>query len=286
MSESNNDGEGNKTDTGQQGQVSAPTITLPKGGGAISGIGEKFGANPVTGTGSMTVPIAISPARSGFGPQISLSYDSGSGNGPFGFGWDLSVPKISHRTDKGLPHYQDFGDPDISILSGVEDLVPVLADNNGQWVIQTVDSPATEPEYTIQSYRPRIEGLFARIERWTDKATGICRWRSISKDNVTTLYGTREDSRIADPADPTRIFTWLISESYDDKGNAILYLYQAEDDQNIDRAAPWERNRMLGAPFPPTLPQKHQVRQPHPACAGGRPHHPHGLAFRGGLRLR
>lgn len=37
---------------------STPTISLPKGGGAIRGIGEKFAANPVTGTGSMTVPIA------------------------------------------------------------------------------------------------------------------------------------------------------------------------------------------------------------------------------------
>jgi len=32
-----------------------PTLSLPKGGGAIQGIGEKFAANPVTGTGSMTV---------------------------------------------------------------------------------------------------------------------------------------------------------------------------------------------------------------------------------------
>ena len=30
--------------------VEAPTVSLPKGGGAIRGIGEKFGANPVTGT--------------------------------------------------------------------------------------------------------------------------------------------------------------------------------------------------------------------------------------------
>jgi hypothetical protein len=28
---------------------------LPKGGGAIRGIGEKFSANPVTGTGSVSV---------------------------------------------------------------------------------------------------------------------------------------------------------------------------------------------------------------------------------------
>jgi hypothetical protein len=33
----------------------APSISLPKGGGAIRGIGEKFAANPVTGTGSMTM---------------------------------------------------------------------------------------------------------------------------------------------------------------------------------------------------------------------------------------
>src|SRR5436305_3629455 len=84
-----------------------PSLSLPKGGGAIRGIGEKFAANPVTGTGSMTVPIATSPGRSGFGPQLSLSYDSGSGNGPFGVGWSLSLPAITRKTDKGLPQYRD-----------------------------------------------------------------------------------------------------------------------------------------------------------------------------------
>ena len=79
-------------------RVSAPTVSLPTGGGAIRGIGEKFAANPVTGTGSMTVPIATSPGRSGFGPQLSLSYDSGAGNGPFGFGWSL-VAACHHSED-------------------------------------------------------------------------------------------------------------------------------------------------------------------------------------------
>ena len=92
------------TGLSEGGQKSAaPSISLPKGGGAIRGIGEKFAANPVTGTGSMSVPIATSPGRSGFGLQLSLSYDSGSGNGPFGFGWSLSLPSISRKTDKGLP---------------------------------------------------------------------------------------------------------------------------------------------------------------------------------------
>src|SRR5262245_6205789 len=71
-----------------------PTPTLPKGGGAIRGMGEKFAVNPVTGTGALTVPLSISPGRSGFGPQLGLSYDSGAGNGPFGFGWGIALPTI------------------------------------------------------------------------------------------------------------------------------------------------------------------------------------------------
>src|SRR5215203_469527 len=86
-----------------------PSISLPKGGGAVRGMGEKFAANPVSGTGSMTVPIPTSPGRSGFTPQLSLSYDSGLGNGPFGFGWSLSLPSITRKTDKGLPTYDDTG---------------------------------------------------------------------------------------------------------------------------------------------------------------------------------
>src|SRR5690349_19733461 len=89
------------------GRVRAPSIQLPKGGGAIRGIGEKFGANPATGTGALTVPLWTSPGRSGFGPQLSLSYDSGAGNGPFGFGWTLSLPSIARKTDRGLPWYRD-----------------------------------------------------------------------------------------------------------------------------------------------------------------------------------
>ena len=110
----------------QQFAISAPAISLPKGGGAIRGIGEKFAANPVTGTGSMSVPIAISPGRGGFGPQLSLSYDSGAGNGPFGLGWSLSIPSIRRKTDKGLPTYLDEEESDTFVLAGAEDLVPEM----------------------------------------------------------------------------------------------------------------------------------------------------------------
>ena len=241
-----------------------PSISLPKGGGAIRGMGEKFAANPVTGTGSMSVPIATSPGRSGFGPQLSLNYDSGAGNGPFGFGWSLSLPSITRKTDKGLPQYFDAEDSDVFILSGAEDLVPVYRrDPDGTWVaghpgfhrdadgfwVRDASGRLVVHEdeldgYRIRRYRPRIEGLFARIERWTKLGvTDDVHWRSISKDNVLTLYGFDANSRIADPLDASRIFSWSICETRDDKGNAVLYLYKAEDGLGVDLRNACESNR-------------------------------------------
>src|SRR5688572_23056048 len=132
-----------------------PSISLPKGGGAIRGMGEKFAANPVTGTGSMTVPIPTSSGRSGFGPQLSLSYDSGSGNGPFGFGWAMSLPAITRKTDKGLPKYLDGLESDVFVLSGADDLVPVLLADGRRF-----EAYDMVPGYTIHRYRPRIEESF------------------------------------------------------------------------------------------------------------------------------
>ena len=213
---------------------------MPKGGGAIRGIGETFSVNSVNGTGTLTVPIAVSQGRAGSTPELTLSYDSGEGNGPFGMGWGLSLPEITRRTDRGLPLYQDADESDIFILSGSEDLVPVLVqDAQGNWVRDVT----TQNGYVVTSYRPRVEGLFARIERWTRESDGDTFWRSISKNNVTTNYGTSLATRIADPADPTRIFSWLIADSQDDKGNAISYEYEAEDSSNVDLSQSTERNR-------------------------------------------
>jgi Salmonella virulence plasmid 65kDa B protein len=215
-----------------------PNVSLPKGGGAIKGMGEKFAANPVTGTGSMSVPIATSPGRSGFGPQLSLAYDSGAGNGMFGMGWSLSLPSITCKSDKGLPRYWDGAESDVFILSGAEDLVPVLKADGSREVL---DSP--DGQFKIHRYRPRIEGLFVRIERWTKVDSGETHWRSISKDNITTLYGKTAESRITDPSDPMHVFSWLICESFDDEGNAIRYVYKAEDSDGVNIAQAHEHNR-------------------------------------------
>ncbi|HLJ88498.1 MAG TPA: SpvB/TcaC N-terminal domain-containing protein [Candidatus Angelobacter sp.] len=237
-------------EAGSRFRIEAPQVSMPKGGGAIGGIGEKFAANPVTGTGSLSVPIYSTAGRSSFGPQLSLAYDSGSGNGPFGFGWSLTLPSITRKTDKGLPQYDDAHESDTFILSGAEDLVPALTPSQTGWDREIVPGriafgpDGKQHNYDIHRYRPRTEGLFSRIERWvntTDPEDTF--WRTISKDNVTAWYGKTAASRIADPLDASRIFNWLICESYDDKGNAVSYRYKTEDSTGVDLQLASERNR-------------------------------------------
>ena len=139
-----------------QFQVTAPQLTLPKGGGAIRGIGEKFAANPVTGSGSMTVPIATSPGRAGFGPQLALSYDSGTGNGPFGFGWSLSLPSITRKTEKGLPRYADAEE------SGATGSETFPADAE---VTSRAPNPAGRPTWEDRYESPMV-GRFSGAYRW------------------------------------------------------------------------------------------------------------------------
>jgi RHS repeat-associated protein len=198
-------------------------------------MGETFAANPVTGSASFSVPLPVSPGRDGFSPQLALQYDSGYGNGPFGFGWSLVLPSISRKTEKGLPLYADG--TDTFLISGAEDLVPIL-DANGN----VADDTTFAPGYAIRRYRPRVEGLFARIERWT-RDGGEVHWRSLSPDNVLSIYGKDSTSRIHDPNDPSRVFTWLISETRDDKGNAIVFEYKAEDSAGVDLAQAHEQCR-------------------------------------------
>ena len=97
--------------------------------------------------------------------------------------------------------------------------------------------------YLIRRYHPRVEGLVARIERWTDMATSDAHWWSISRDNIVTVYGKDANSRIADPEDPGRIFSWLICGIRDDTGNGVLYDYKSADGVGVDLTRVHERNR-------------------------------------------
>ncbi|MBL0317454.1 MAG: hypothetical protein IPP69_17475 [Flavobacteriales bacterium] len=221
-----------------------PSISLPKGGGAIKGIDEKFSVNAVNGTASFSIPLPFASAR-GLSPALQLAYNSGQGNGIFGLGWSMGLQSIKRKTDKGLPQYLDHLDSDVFLFSAAEDLVPeLLKDMEGTYALNEKDS--SDGQHRIRYYRPRIEGLFSKIERWTEIVSGLVKWRIISKDNTTTLYGWSEKSRIADPSDKNRIYEWFPEFIFDDKGNCSTYIYRKEDNVDFNPELSHNKNRCDG----------------------------------------
>jgi RHS repeat-associated protein len=214
-----------------------PSVSLPKGGGAIRGIDEKLTVDQASGTARLEIPVPTSPGRQGFGPKLAISYNSGQGNGPYGLGWGVTVPSITRKTSMGLPRYDDSSDSDVFILAGAEDLVPLLDEVDGQWQPQRLTVTVGATTFAVRRYRPRVEAAFDRIERWEDPATLEVHWRMVTRDNVTSLFGQTASSRIADPADQTRVFSWLLDLSFDDRGNAVSYEYKPEDTANIPSSA-------------------------------------------------
>lgn len=222
-------------------QSQAPTISLPKGGGALKGIDEKFSVNAINGTAGLQVALPLSPGRGGFTPALSLSYSSGGGNSEFGLGWSLSLPAIQRRTDKKLPQYDDAHESDVFLLAGAEDLVPML-DSNGLPHEDHITINGTV-KFSVRRYIPRIEGLFARIEYISDMQSPDKWWRVTTKDNIITWYGLSASARISDPHDPIRIFKWLPEVTMDHKGNVQQFIYKQEDFGNVP-AAVYEQNHL------------------------------------------
>jgi RHS repeat-associated protein len=222
--------------------IQAINISLPKGGGAIKSLGESFQSNAFSGAASYSVPLPLTPAR-GFEPQLSLNYSSGGGNDIFGMGFSLALPKISRKTETGIPTYSE---KDIYILSGEGELTPELIEQNDQWVLAETTKSDGVDSWTVLRFLPREINSFSLIELWRNLSGGDSWWKVTTRNNVTSYYGRSRNARIADPEDETRIFEWLIEESFDDKGNKILYHYKPEDGKNISNRI-YEINRSFDA---------------------------------------
>ncbi|GAA4026851.1 SpvB/TcaC N-terminal domain-containing protein [Actimicrobium antarcticum] len=233
--------------------IEVPKIELPKGGGAVRGIDEEFKVNASNGTASFSIPLPVAASR-GVAPKLRMAYSSGGGNGVVGLGWDLVLPTIKRKTNQELPQYLDghgdAPDSDTFLFAGAEDLVAqferdvagaFVSHPDGSYQIREYDAPIGN--FTVRRYLPRVEGGFARIERWTHKIDGETRWRVTSADNVTTLLGWSDQSRIADPSDARRVYEWLPEFVYDDRGNCSHYLYRPDDDTGFVPELPHHANR-------------------------------------------
>ena len=208
----------------QSDNISPQAPSLPKGGGALTGLSGQAGAAGPDGAASLSLPLPVSAGR-GYSPSLSLSYSSQGGNSAFGIGWDVNLPAVSRRTRKGVPAYtadDEFLDPAGEVLVAV----PGAADKR-----QTLFGVKLAVSYQITTYRSRTERDFSRLEYWQPQGSTSEPdfWLWYAADGQVHLLGYESAARISNGSNTAR---WLLNASVSATGEQIYYRYRAEDDIN------------------------------------------------------
>ncbi len=170
-------------------------ISLPKGPASIEGLGRNFVPSLSSGTSSYGIDIVVPPAVAGFGPKLSIDYDSGGGASELGIGWKLGgLPAVRRRTENGLPRFDSSDAFEVSGMSVTSDLLEI--------------SPNT--------FRPEQEGgSFIRAQRSSDGST----WEVRDKSGYTYRFGGDGCTE----SENGNVATWLLCERDDLHGHSIKY---------------------------------------------------------------
>ncbi|MEE4356892.1 MAG: toxin TcdB middle/N-terminal domain-containing protein, partial [Desulfococcaceae bacterium] len=197
--------------------LSPNVLSLPSGPGSIEGLGESFEPQLNSGTSSYRVPLAVPPGRKGFAPNLSLVYNSGSGNGIFGMGWNAGFPYIQRQTDRGQPFYTDYPvkdnvDNDKDGTVDEYDEFDIFVFSDGEELVPTADG----------FWRCENESAFLRFKK---ESQG---WTVQRKDGVRMIFGALPETRVQDAQN--RVFHWHLQEMSDTNGNQIIFSYEKKDD--------------------------------------------------------
>ncbi|WP_416414832.1 SpvB/TcaC N-terminal domain-containing protein [Pantoea sp. App145] len=206
-------------------KVSAPSaLALPKGGGAIQGMGQVLSPAGSRGLSELNFPLPLTPGR-GYAPPLSLHYSSSDGNGVFGLGCHVSVMRVVRQTRYGVPQYtQD----DTFLGPDGEELV-AERDTTGKIIIRECESYGNQKlagTYTVTRYFPSVEGSFHRIEHWA-LANDPGFWLIHDADGDLHCLGKDASARLADPANPQHVAEWWVQESLAPTGHQICYQYRS-----------------------------------------------------------
>ena len=184
---------------------------LVKNGEVSPALAIKQGSFSVDSSGQATyrIPIEVPPGINGHTPQLGLSYNHRSGNGPLGVGWSIeggsSISRVgaNYATD-GYKSAINFDHSDRLALDG-QRLVNV---SGNYWSADA--TYATE----VQCWVKVVAG-----QSDTDGFTVV------SKNGEVREYGNTPDSRILVNNSGSEVRIWALNAIQDLNGNRIEYAY-------------------------------------------------------------
>jgi RHS repeat-associated protein len=236
--------------TGFGSEATNQGLSLPQAPATVQGMGESFNVSLITGGATLQIPIAVPPGRGLPLPQLGLAYDSSSGRGVAGAGWDFGNVFVSRELAKGVPRYQDpplggsWQPGQDRFAFGSDELVAICLVQGG--TCSGLQPGEAMPAWANgwQYFRPAVERNFLRYFWSADHRT----WRAQAKSGVILELGaplagpvdaTDAAAIESDPGNPSRIFRWRLSRQFDSQDatalgsasqpvNLVVYRYFAD----------------------------------------------------------
>lgn len=180
----------------------------------LAGISSSLQPDLFTGTLTGRIPIEVQPGRNGMQPNLALTYVSSGGNGWLGIGWKLEMGVIERQTRWGVLYNptaaeEQAGKVYTFHLNGVSaDLVQSL------------------PPAPSNQYQMKIEGNFFRVLKLAGNG-----WEVTDRQGRKYLFGMSNQTRIADPGDPNKVFKWCLERVEDRDGNYMTLTYTGDQGQ-------------------------------------------------------
>lgn len=177
-----------------------------------------FSTSP-TGAATYTIPLQLRDGYSAFTPQISLVYNSQSGNGIAGFGWNIAG--LSAIT--AIPHSRYYDGTNIQGIS--VNSSDVYALDGERLLLKSGANAKKGAEYTTE------EEKYLKISIDSAFATTPKSFVVKKPDGSIYKYGSTTNSIYRyNGTSGTSAFAWLLDYAEDKDGNCIKYIYTYYND--------------------------------------------------------
>lgn len=171
------------------------------------------------GGATYSIPIQIPDGIDGMQPNLSIVYNSQSGNGLLGWGWNIGG--LSSITRTGHTNYHD----------GYVDGIDFNGDNfalDGQRLM--VLDGATYGSNGAE-YKTEVDGMNKIVSYADDSFVGPKSFKVWTADGLIMEYGNSENARVFynDEAGKRHVIIWLLNRIENREGNYVVYNYRINE---------------------------------------------------------
>ncbi|MDO8271325.1 MAG: SpvB/TcaC N-terminal domain-containing protein, partial [Gammaproteobacteria bacterium] len=202
----------------QRNQISIPPVDTYSD--QVGAIAASMGVNAV-GNLTYSIPLFSFTGTAGLQPNLTLSYNSGDGNGLVGVGWSISGTSIINRCPRTKA--QDGVNSNVTLDQADRFCI------DGQRLV--LADPSQSYGGNLVEYRTEIDSNRKVVSYGGTLTDGPEFFRVWDEDGSVSVYGNTENSRVYAKSAVSKPIIWARSEKYDahsfatNSANKIAYQY-------------------------------------------------------------